>query len=198
MNPAEATLARLTPARATVFQRGTWLFLAGDPVRNIHVVRSGRIKLIRHAEDGRTTVLQVALAGDMLAEASLFSPRHHCSAIVDSATAEVAVFPRQALVEAMRADCDAAMAILELFARRIRKLRALLEIRNIRQADQRILAWLRLEAGETDEVTLTMPLKDVAAQLGLAHETLYRTLKQLEQDGRIIRQNDRIQLRKSV
>jgi len=171
------------------------LFHQGAVIEHVYVVNRGRIKLIRNTEDGNPVVLQLAVAGDMLAEASLFFDTYHCAAMVDSPTAELSVFNRRELLSALQASPTAAMEILELFAHRIRKLRALLEIRSIRAAGQRIYAWLRLEANGGHEVVLNMTYKDVAYQLGLAHETFYRALKQLEQDGRIIRQKDRIQLR---
>jgi len=171
------------------------LFHQGAAVENIYVVNRGRIKLIRNTEDGSPVVLQLAMAGDMLAEASLFFDTYHCAAMVDSSVAELSIFDRHELLSALQASPTAAMKILELFAHRIRKLRALLEIRNIRSARQRIHAWLRFEANNEYEIVLKMSYKDVAYQLGLAHETFYRALKQLEQDGRIIRKKDRIQLR---
>jgi len=115
-------------------------------------------------------------------------------AVVDSPTVELSVFNRRELLSVLQSSTSAAMQMLEMFAQRIRKLRALLEIRNIRAAGPRIYAWLCLEARGSREIVLTMTYKDVAYQLGLAHETFYRALKQLEQNGRIIRKKNRIQL----
>ncbi len=175
--------------------KGELIFRPGDAVESIHVVLRGRIKLIRDTEDGNPVVLQLAVAGDMLAEASLFSDSYHCAALAVSPDAELAVFARRELLSALRSSSVAAMDIMEIFAMRIRKLRALLEIRNIRSARERIHAWLRLEANSSNEIVLNMTYKDAAYLLGLAHETFYRALKQLELDGILKREKNIVYLR---
>jgi len=195
MNDSESVFGRLASGRKRIARKDEVLFHQHDTVKSVYVVKCGRIKLVRNTEDGNPVVLQLAVAGDIIAEASLFSDTYHCAAIVDSPSAELSCFDRHEMLTALRKSPAAAMEILELFAHRIRKLRALLEIRNIRAAGQRIEAWLRLEANVNREIKMSMTYKDMAYKLGLAHETLYRTLSQLEQDGRIIRRKNRIQLR---
>jgi len=73
-------------------------------------------------------------------------------------------------------------------------MRALLEIRNIQSARQRIHAWLRFNANENREIVLQTTYKDMAYQLGLAHETLYRALKYLEQDGILVKKDNVVRL----
>jgi len=195
MNTSENTFTRLVSGETRLIRKGEILFHQDDAVVSVYVVRRGRIKLIRNTEDGNPVVLQLAMAGDVIAEASLFSDLYHCSAITDSPTAELSCFDRHGLLTALKQDSGAAMNIMKLFAHRIHKLRALLEIRNIRSARQRIYAWLQLEANSGHEIALKMAYKDMAYQLGLAHETFYRSLKQLEEDGRLIRKKHIIQLR---
>ncbi len=191
----ETALARLAAARRRTVRRGQILFHPGDAVESIYVLRRGRIKLVRNTEDGNTAVLQVACAGDLLAEASMFSRTYHCMAAVDTRTAELACFDRGALLAALSESPAAALEVMELFALRIRRLRALLEIRNIRSAKGRILAFLQQESSG-GEVPLESSLKDMARQLGLAHETFYRELKKLEDEREIVRMGRCIHLRR--
>jgi len=195
MNTSENTFARLVPGETMLIRKGEILFPQGGAIENVYVVRQGRIKLIRNTVDGNPVVLQLAMAGDIIAEASLFSDEYHCSAVVESQSAELSCFDRRGLLTALKQASGAAMDIMELFAHRIHKLRALLEIRNIRSARQRIYAWLQLEANGGHEIVLPMTYKDVAYQLGLAHETFYRELKHLEKDGRLIREKHIVRLR---
>jgi len=194
MNTSENIFTRLIAGKTRLIRKGENLFHQGDAVVSVYVVRRGKIKLIRNTEDGNPVVLQLAMAGDVIAEASLFSDTYHCSAVADSPIAELTCYNRNRLLAALKISPATAMDIMELFAHQIRKLRALLEIRNIRSAKLRIHAWLRFEANGDHEIVLQITYKDVAYQLGLAHETFYRTLKQLEQEGRIIRKKDLIYL----
>jgi len=89
---------------------------------------------------------------------------------------------------------DASMSLLQVFAQQIRRQRALLEIRNIRSASERIYTYLLLEANANQQVLLPLSLKDTAHQLGLAHETFYRELKKLADEGKLVRKDGLIQL----
>jgi len=195
LNTLEETFARLVSNETRFVRKGEILFRQGDSVENVYVVQQGRIKLIRNTEDGNPVILQLAMAGDIIAEASLFSDAYHCAAVVDSPSARLAYFDRQGILAAFKASPATAIKMMELFALRIRKLRALLEIRNIRSAEQRIYSYFRLEADADEQVPVQLSYKDMAYLLGLAHETFYRTLKRLEDKGKIKRQNHIILLR---
>ena len=170
------------------------LFHQSDSVENIYLVRRGKIKLSRCTIDGNVVILQLATAGDMIAEASLFSDQYHCQATVEGASAELCCFDRSRLLDALGSSSDSAMQMLEVFAKQIRRQRVMLEIRNIRSARQRIYSYLELEANAQHVVVVRQTYKDMAYQLGLAHETFYRSLKQLENEGKLVKEPHSIRL----
>jgi CRP-like cAMP-binding protein len=63
------------------------VFHLDDPVRVVHFVRRGAIHLVRREENGASLILQRARAGSILAEASVYSDRHHCDAVAESEAA---------------------------------------------------------------------------------------------------------------
>ena len=73
---------------------------------------------------------------------------------------------------------------------------ARLELRDIRRAEERLLAVLHLRA-EADAMVIAGTWKDLAAELGLTQEALYRALSRLEQRGAIIRPATRTVLLRS-
>jgi CRP/FNR family transcriptional regulator, dissimilatory nitrate respiration regulator len=117
----------------------------------------------------------------------MFGEVYHCDATADLPST-VAAFPKRELRAALRADADLAARFLALFARQVQELRARLELRNIRSARERVLAWLELvDSGPLAPPPDGRPLKDLAAELGLTPEALYRTLARLEREGAIVR-----------
>ena len=52
----------------------------GDPAVGLYEVVSGKVRQVRIDPEGRDIVVGIACAGDMIAEASLFSPLHDCAA----------------------------------------------------------------------------------------------------------------------
>jgi CRP-like cAMP-binding protein len=173
---------------------GEALFRLGDKTAGLCEVISGRVRLARVDRTGREIVLHVAGPGDTIAEASLFSPHYHCDAIANT-PAVVRIYPKQAVLLAFEQDRKAAQAFAATLARQVMNLRTRIEQRNIRSARERVRHFLALNVGaDGHTVVLTGTLKDLAAELGLSHEALYRTLAALERSGAIKRGKGRIVL----
>jgi len=185
-------LSRLKSERISL-AKGDYLFHQGDQVIHFHHVTSGKVKLTRNTIEGGQTLIYVAMAGETLAEASLFFEKYHCSAVADS-EAEIVAYRKASLLAHLEQHPAAMKDFLKLFARQVRDLRAINEIKNIHSAKERILAFIRHAMDEHHELHLEMSLKDVAYQIGLAHETFYRELKKLEQARRLIRKDGYIKL----
>jgi CRP-like cAMP-binding protein len=166
---------------------GQTLFRAGGKSAGFYEVVSGTVRLLRADRSGREAVLQVACAGDSLAEASLFSPTYHCDAVA-ATKAVVRLYPKAAMLAELQSDPNAAKAFAAMLARQVMTLRTRLERRNIHSARERIRHFLTVNVGADGRtVALTGTLKDLAAELGLTHEALYRSLARMEADGEIER-----------
>ncbi len=175
---------------------GAPLFHLGDRTGGLYEVLEGRVRMTRVDRSGRETVLFVAGAGETLAEASLFSPAYHCDAIA-STDAVVRVYPKSAVLAVFAKDPKAAQAFTATLARQLMGLRTRLAQRDIRSARERIRHFLALNVGADGRtVALRGTLKDLAAELGLTHEALYRTLTALEKAGDIRRAPGKITLRR--
>ena len=166
---------------------GEFLFRLDTRTLGLYVVREGSIKLVRLDASGRETILYVASAGDIVAEASLFSPTYHCDAVATT-NAVVRLYAKGPLLSAFEQDAKAARAFMAMLARQIMGLRTCLEQRNIHAARDRVRHYLALNVGaDGQSVALAGTLKDLASELGLAHEALYRKLSEMAADGEIAR-----------
>jgi CRP-like cAMP-binding protein len=173
---------------------GELLFRQGDRALAIFHVERGRLRLVRHLADGGAVTLHVARTGDGLAEAALFSGGYHCDAVAEI-DSSVAVIGKAALLAGFRRDPEASLAFAADLSRQVRGLRWQLELRNIKSARERLLAWLRLQADADGVVMLDRPWTAIATELGLSHEAVYRALAALTADRKLRRQHGRIQLR---
>jgi len=68
------------------------------------------------------------------------------------------------------------------------------ELKQIRSAPERVLQLLRLRCDDAGVYRASGTMKDMAAELGLTHEALYRAMAALEKNGRIHRSADRLQI----
>ena len=185
-------------AKDRKLKAGEVLFRLGDKTMGLCEVITGRVRLARVDRSGHEVVLHVAGAGETLAEASLFSPQYHCDAIA-STKAIVRVYPKREVLAAFESNPKAARAFSAALAHQVMDLRTRIEQRNIRSARERVRHFLTLNAKTNGRVfELRSTLKDLAAELGLTHEALYRTLSALERSGEIRRDHNKITLLRHV
>lgn len=158
-------------SRSLDLPSGEPVFLAGERVETIFLLRTGRIQLHRHTSHGAKLILQNAGPDAVLAEASVYSETYHCDGIVTEA-ATLSALPKTAFVTALRDDPDIALAWSAMLARSVQAARVRAEIRSLPKVADRFDAWL--DEGHA------LPEKgfwqDVAAELGVTREALYREL----------------------
>jgi CRP-like cAMP-binding protein len=185
------------PLRATAvvrtFDRGEAVFRIGARPQAIHFLLAGEVRLVRRSRAGGEVILQRTRRG-FFAEASLQSNAYHCDAVA-SQPSEVLRIPLGATREALDGDPAFRRAWIAHLSRELRRARAQGERLALKRARERILHYLESE-GTDGVVTLTMSRKAWAAELGLTHETLYRTLARLEAERLVIRRGSELRLRK--
>jgi CRP-like cAMP-binding protein len=178
---------------------GQRLFRQGDSTFELFIVKTGRFRLVRSTIDSKSILLQFANVGDSLGETVLFSTPYAYTAIaqVDS---QVIVYPHQELIAALREYPDLAEDAVARLIRKIQALEVSLELRNIRDANQRILRYLQYLAAVEEEtvVNIDRPWKEIAAELGFTPNTISRALAKLEREGRITRTQNTILLNNST
>ncbi len=185
-------------ARAAASERrlkaGETLFRRGSKTTGLYEVMSGYVRLARFDRSGGEVVLHVAGPGETLAEASLFSSQYHCDALA-STDATVRLYPKREMLAAFEANPKAIHAFSRTLAHLVMNLRTRIEQRNIRSARERVRHYLVLNVGPDGRtVEPRGTLKHLAAELGLTHETLYRTLAELQHSGEIRRKGKKIVL----
>jgi len=168
-------------ARALHLPKSAPLFGRGDRPGAMYFVVSGEVHLVRLSPTGSPIVLQRARAG-FLAEASLDQPAYHCDAVAVLPSA-LLMLPRKAFLEALATDGFRGRWIAHL-ARELRRVRAQAERLSLKTAQERIVHYIETE-GHDGSIRLSQSKKDWAAELGLTHEALYRTLARMERAGEI-------------
>jgi len=158
--------------RVLALARGQSVFFATDPVRTLFAVVEGGVDLIRTQPDGRRVVLQRARDNQVLAEASPYSDRYHCEAVVTRRTKCLAVDVeafRQAVAEndAFRQMWDAHLA------RELMSARQLTELLSRRTVRDRLDGWLQLHGNALPKRGTRA---DLADELGVSSEALYREI----------------------
>ncbi|MBW4697909.1 MAG: Crp/Fnr family transcriptional regulator [Aphanocapsa lilacina HA4352-LM1] len=179
-------------------QGGESVFRQGDEALAFYAVERGRIRMVSHTRTGRTVLLYRAVAGECFAETSLFAEQYNCEAIAD-VPAQVVSFPTAALVAALRFKPELAERFLHILSERIHSLKERVNLQNIAPARDRVLEYLfvAVPPGQMT-VAFDRSFREIADELNLTQETLYRTLAELEREGVISRQKRSITLRRTA
>jgi len=174
------------------------LFMQGDIANHIYAVKEGCVKLVRYTIEGHSVIIHTAHAGESFAEAALFSETYHCNADAISSST-ILCYPKDQVLKILQTNTEKAIDYIDLLSSQIHSLRTLLELRSIRSAHQRIFQSLLLPADRKPlEVKIRGSYKDMAHELGLTHESLYRSLAKLEREAIIQRKGSSIKILKSA
>jgi CRP/FNR family transcriptional regulator, dissimilatory nitrate respiration regulator len=180
-----AGLAHLAVERT--FDAGEAVFRMGAAARHVHFLAEGRVTLSRFGSQGEEVAIHAARPGEFFAEASLHSERYHCTAVV-AQPARVASIPSDELRALLRRDAEFAMHWLAIVSRQLRQSRTRVERLCLKGARERVRHLLLTEgSGAAHRYTLHRSVKELAVELGLSHEALYRTLAAMERENLILR-----------
>lgn len=160
------------------FAAGETLFRAGDAVVSIMLLRSGHAELVRHTGHGLRMILQRAGPGQVLAEASAWSDVYHCDAVARG-PCTAAVLPRRVFRMRLKSNPDIADTWAKNLAQAVQAARLRAEIRSLPRVAHRLSAWL----AEGNQLPQKGRWQEVAAELGVTREALYRELTRRRQVG---------------
>lgn len=150
------------------------VFHAGDKVLSMFFVRAGRADLIRYTGHGLRMVLHRAGPGAVLAEASAWSGVYHCDAVA-AGPCQLAALPREIFLRRLSAEPTLAEIWAKSLARATQSARLQAEMRSLPRVADRLDAWL----GEGNQLPEKGRWQEVAAELGVTREALYRELSRL-------------------
>jgi CRP/FNR family transcriptional regulator len=172
--------------------RAAALFQEGLPAEGLFVVRTGEVKLVKVAKDGREQILYLARPGRPITEGMRFDGGLYSASAIAMRTASALLIPNQALAEIGERRPTVMRALVDLRARRVDRLLALISDLSLRTVPARLASFLctlvaqRNARGE-DPRTLVRDLttETVAGRLGTVREEISRGLALLEREGAV-------------
>ncbi|MCT9000350.1 Crp/Fnr family transcriptional regulator [Chelativorans intermedius] len=147
------------------------LFHSGDRVGHMFLVIDGEIGLSRQTSMGTALRVQTARPGQVLAEASAYSDVYHCDARAN-AESTVSCISVGTFRSRLNRDQSASDAWAAHLALAVQSARMGAEIRTLRTVAERLDTWL----GEKGKLPEKGAWTDLAAELGVSREALYREL----------------------
>lgn len=137
----------------------------------------------RVTPSGTPVVLQRASHG-FIAEASLASPRYHCEGVCRT-NCDLLAFPLPALRAAIDNDEKTRWAWIALLSAQTRHMRARIERQSLRTIRERLEHLILAEGSAKTGYQVPGTRIQLAAELGVTPEALYRCLAALQGEGKL-------------
>jgi CRP/FNR family transcriptional regulator, cyclic AMP receptor protein len=187
----DSALTKFDPLGTIVqFGSGGVIFREGDNCGSVHVLCSGRVKLSATSREGRTLILKIARAGEVLGLSAALANQPY---EVTAETVEPCLLKtirRQALLDFLDRNPDASMRAARTVAQEYKA--AFSEVRRLAlpaTASGRVagllLEWSREQApgnNQQGRCMMTLTHEEIASMTATTRETVTRVLGQLRRD----------------
>lgn len=180
--------------------RGDFLYRDGTPLAGLYVAKQGTFKTVSISEDGIEQVLGFHLPGELMGLDGLAESKHRCNAVALE-DALVCVVSSDALTGVAAKISGLQAQLLRVMGRSAARDQDHLQLLGRKQPRQRMALFLRSlservqRVGQpADQLNLPMSREELASYLGLAIETVSRTLSRMQEDGIITVDGRRLRL----
>ena len=171
------------------YQKDDYIFLEGEAPRTLYVVKSGKVKVLRHSTDGKDVVLRVVGPGQLLGSVGVFDGIGYpgtAQAIEDCA---LLVISRNDCLTLVYRFPVFALTVINDMGIRLRSSAEQIRSLAVERVEQRIARTL-IKLGQTagadtpDGRVIEMPLtrQDVADMTGTTVETAIRVMSKFRRD----------------
>jgi CRP/FNR family transcriptional regulator len=168
---------------AGAYPKGATLFVEGEMPRGVFVLCSGKAKLTTSSTEGKTLIVKLAVAGDILgASAAILGKPYEVSAETTE-PAQVNFVSREDFLRLLSLHSDASMSAAQQLAKSYHAAQHEIRSLGLSQTTSEKLARLLLDWSETGEETpkgirlkVMMTHEEIAQMIGTTRETVTRLL----------------------
>ncbi len=194
-------VANLSPALAAEVERqsrpmhaaaGTLLFDAGSSCQALPLVREGRVKVSKRAENGREIRLYSVHPGELciVTVSCLLGGEPYPATGTAETELDAVTLPRPLILRLVAEHPPFREMAFRLFAERVTGLMQLVEEVAFRKLDRRLAAWLLARGPQ-----IGASHQSIADELGSVREIVSRTLRQFEEQDWVRLGRERIEVR---
>jgi len=183
------------------YQADDVIFRRGELCQGLYVVLSGRVRTLTRSAEGRQQILKVFGPGRTFADIPAFDNGLFPAEAVAATNSTIGFISRVALLDLLRRNPDLSLAVIRVFASRLRAYKQLVEDLSLRGVVARVARLLLDRARGADTLTeepaslsLRVTQDEIAAMVGSVREVVQRALKTLEHDGAIQMARGRVRI----
>ena len=164
-------------------ERDDYIFFEGDIPEWFHIVKEGKVKLVKHSDTGKDVILQVYAPGDMFGEAALFDRKPYATSAQAMETSTIMKLSRKDFFLFFGRHPFVATEMIMELGRQVREAHATIKSLAVDRVEQRISNILlkladKLGSREKGGIILNFSFtrQDLADMAGTTVETTIRVM----------------------
>lgn len=186
----------LDPIRGQVFEktvaRGEIITFEGEPARAVYFVIAGVVKVFKTSADGKEQIIYLARPGDSFDDVPVFSGGLSLASAEAMTQALLYGIKKDDLEASLRKYPELAENVIQVLSRRIEQIISLVEDLSFRRVTGRVARILLENTGDMNGQKHRLTQQDMAAMAGTAREMIGRSLKLLEEEGKVRLERNRV------
>lgn len=174
----------------TTYQAGEHIFFEGDPARQLYVVQTGEVKLIKHSESGQDVILRVFASGDVFGGFAFLVGETYPASVQAQTDVTILSISGEVFRDLVYRYPEVALTVIRVLASRLmdahEQLRQFVAERVERRLARTLLKLADQVGVQVDEgVRINMPItrQELADMTGTTVETVSRIIGRWRREG---------------
>jgi CRP/FNR family transcriptional regulator len=184
----DTTLQKLQKmSRTAAYAKGDILFYEGETPEALVVLTKGRLKLYKTTSTEREIVLNHFSPVSLVAEVALMQGIAYPATAEFETDGEVILIDAAAFDDLFFSTPETARTLVSSLSKKVKMLESVIERGMVMDAQERVSTLVK----NSPELLNTMRHYEIAQMLNLTPETFSRTLKKLQKEGVLVKENER-------
>ena len=174
----------------TAYPEGALVFMEGQAARGVYIICQGRVKMSTTSSDGKTLILKIAQAGEILGAHSVVGGKAHELTVETLQPCQLAFVAREDFLRFLQQHGDACLQAAQHLGRNCQSpyevIRSLGLSHSVSEKLARLLLQWSADARVSNgvvQVRLTLTHEEIAQLIGASRETVTRTLGDFKRQG---------------
>jgi len=172
--------------------RGEVIIFEGEPATAIYIVISGVVKVFKTSTDGKEQIIYLARPGDSFNDVPVFGGGLNLASAEAITQVNLCGIKKDELKAILLGNPKLAENVLKVLSQRVEQMVSLVEDLSFRRVTGRVAKILLENAEDTNGQRHRLTQQEMAAMAGTAREMIGRSLKLLEDEGKVRLERNRI------
>lgn len=172
--------------------RGEIIVFEGEPATAIYIVISGVVKVFKTSTDGKEQIIYLARPGDSFNDVPVFGGGLNLASAEAITQVNLCGIKKDELKAILLGNPKLAENVLKVLSQRVEQMVSLVEDLSFRRVTGRVAKILLENAEDTNGQRHRLTQQEMAAMAGTAREMIGRSLKLLEDEGKVRLERNRI------